>query len=323
MTDFRFHVVSLAAVLVALAVGVVLGSGPMRTAVVGEIGNEVERLESELSQSQAQLDAARDQSEIGESFVDQAAPLLIEGTLTDARVALVLVNGPDSAAVDAQRDLLVQAGGTVVSTTALSPSWVDPGQAAFRAALAEQMVDNVVGVEATQSPDRVLAHALAQALMPSLALADVQEDDLDLDTGFPDADSATDRSAVLTDLLTEADLVDATLTDGADAVVLIVGDVQGEAAEDAGASSRVSQLHAQLAGILAEYEAAVVVAGGAQSTEDVPTAVQNQPDIASTVSSVTDALSHFGRYATVLALAEQRTGGQGHYGPGPERQFVP
>lgn len=324
MTDFRFHVVSLAAVFVALAVGVVLGSGPMRTALVGEISNDVERLESELSQSQAQLQEARDQSAIGERFVDHVSPLLIEGTLTDAKVAFISVNGPSSQVADAHRDLVVQAGGTVVSTTDLSHAWVDSGQAAFRAALSEQIVDNVVGVEGTEAPDRVLAHALAQALMPSVALADVSEDDLDPSTGLPDADSATDRGAVLTDLLTQADLVDATITDGADTVVFLVGDeLPSSADEQADTAPREAQMYAQLAGILAEYEAAVVVAAGAQSTGDVPTAVQGQPAIASTVSSVTDAHSPFGRYVTVLALQEQRAGGYGHYGPAPGQQFVP
>ncbi|WP_284329083.1 copper transporter [Demequina litorisediminis] len=36
MKDFRYHVVSLTAVFLALAIGIVMGSGPMRTALVGE-----------------------------------------------------------------------------------------------------------------------------------------------------------------------------------------------------------------------------------------------------------------------------------------------
>lgn len=322
MMDFRFHVVSLAAVFVALAVGVVLGSGPMRTALVGEISDEVERLEQELAQAEVEVQTAREQSVVGEEFVDQAAPLIIGDTLTDARVAVVLVADPAQENVDAQRDLVVQAGGTVVATADLSDAWTDSGQTAFRSALADQIVGNVVGVDDSQPADQILAHALAQALIPELALGDVPEEDLEIEVGLPDADSATDRAAVLTDLLSEADLLDATVTAPADAVVFLVGagPQDGDGDDDL---ARQSSVYAQVASTMAEYGSAVVVAGGGPTAPDVPTAVRNVPEAAGEVSTVMHATSHYGRYATVLALAQQRAGGQGHYGPGEGVRFVP
>ena len=43
MIDFRYHVVSLAAALMALAIGIVLGSGPLRTALVSSLTDETDQ----------------------------------------------------------------------------------------------------------------------------------------------------------------------------------------------------------------------------------------------------------------------------------------
>ncbi|PKQ25992.1 MAG: hypothetical protein CVT64_05820 [Actinobacteria bacterium HGW-Actinobacteria-4] len=319
MTDFRFHVVSITAIFLALAVGVVLGSGPMRTAFVGELAQEVDILEEQLAQAQADIEFERAQAAIGEQFVDEASSALTGGTLDGATVAIVAILDADPADVEAQRVRLVQAGATVAATVVLSEGWTDPDQGAFRAALASQIAANVVDVDGASAPDRLLAHALAQALMPDLALDSEVEDPSVLDPGLPGTETATDRSAVLVDLLRQADLLAGTVTSSVDGVVF----VSGPGPSDDDRRARFADVFAQMSGVIEEYGAAVVVASGPENAGDVPEAIRNSANVSARVSSVSFGLSTYGRFSVVLALAEQYAGGYGHYGPGERRDFVP
>ncbi|MCJ7827416.1 MAG: copper transporter, partial [Demequinaceae bacterium] len=89
MIDFRYHVVSLTAVFLALAVGVVLGSGPLRTALVSELTNESSELKAALAESKAETASAIEDATIGEEFIDQAAEVLIGDVLDGSHVAVV------------------------------------------------------------------------------------------------------------------------------------------------------------------------------------------------------------------------------------------
>lgn len=319
MTDFRFHIVSLAAVFLALAVGVVLGSGPMRTAFVGELADEVDALEGQVAQAQADIEFERAQAIIGEQFVDEASPVLTGGALDGATVAVVGILDADPADVEAQRAMLVEAGASVAATVTLGPGWTDPDQGAFRAALASQIAANVVDVDDASAPDRMLAHALAQALMPDLALEPEVEDPTELDPGLPGTETASDRSAVLVDLLRQADLLEGTVTSSVDGVVF----VSGPGPEDEDQRARFSEVYGQMAGVIEEYGASVVVASGPEIAGDVPDAIRNSASVSARVSTVSFGISTYGRFSVVLALAEQYANEYGHYGPGEGREFVP
>ena len=55
MIDFRFHMVSLAAVLIALSVGIVLGAGPLNDNIGATITSEVNRLRADKEELRRQL----------------------------------------------------------------------------------------------------------------------------------------------------------------------------------------------------------------------------------------------------------------------------
>ena len=58
MIDFRYHLVSLASVLIALAVGIVLGAGPLKEGISESLNQQVTSLRTEKSALRAELDAA-------------------------------------------------------------------------------------------------------------------------------------------------------------------------------------------------------------------------------------------------------------------------
>ena len=167
MIDFRYHVVSLAAALLALAIGIVLGSGPLRTALVSQLSDESDQLRQELADAQEETQKEQLQGAVGRDFVDQASTVLLGESLKDQRIAIIRVFEPEEAEVTGMRDRIVAAGGTISASLTIEPAWLDDGQASFRAAFAAQIADNVVGVDATVAPDKVMAHALAQALVPT------------------------------------------------------------------------------------------------------------------------------------------------------------
>lgn len=318
MKDFRYHVVSLTAVFLALAIGVVLGSGPMHNALVGDMSGQIETLEEQVAQAQAQADAASALTTTAQKFADESAPALLAGSLANVSVGTVATADAMAGDVTGIRDRLVQAGATVAAEVTIEDAWMDPDQTAFRSSLASTMAANVVGVDATSPTPTVLAHALAQALMPGVLPPGATEDDL-ADTDFPDPADAAARSGLLFDMLREAGLVSGTATDSVQALTLIVG----AGSQDDGERAEASNSVATAAAVFAQYTTGVVVASGADQEAGVASAVQNSPDAAATVTTVVEGTSFYGQISVPLALADALIGGVGHYGPGDDRALLP
>ncbi|WP_062202540.1 copper transporter [Demequina salsinemoris] len=299
MTSFRYHVVSLAAVFLALAIGIVLGSGPMRTALVQSLGDQVDTLEQQADDAASEAQSAQEEAAIGNDYATELEPFLLSGALSDVNVAIVSVADPADSRVEAAREALVTAGATISADVTIEDAWTDSTQGTFRTALAEQLADQISDVDAsTASSDRLLAHALAQSLVP---------------TG-----DASDTSSVLLDLLKQADLVTGTVTGSADAIVVVAGD--GDDDEDVRAAA--SDTLAGVVGVLDGYVEGTVAAQGASATGDLASALRNVPDT-SEISSVTEVDTVYGRTAAALALVEQIAGGSGHYGAGSDGTLLP
>ena len=314
MIDFRYHVISLTAVFLALAVGVVLGSGPLRTALVSELTNESSELKAALSESKAETASAIRDAEIGEDFVSQAAEVLIGDVLTDSHVAVVRIMTPDGAEVTNLKDRIVQAGGTITADLSIEPAWTDDDKSVFRTAFATQIVDNVVGVDSTVATDRVLAHALAQALVPTEFPASTK-----VSEGSTATATAADRSQVLFDLLLGAELVSGTVTGEVDVVVFVVGpgpDVDEEFAV-------LSDIYTEIAGVTDEYVNGTVVATGPARHGDISSMITASALLSDSVTTVTYGLNYYGAFTVVLGLAKEVAGTTGHYGFGENLLLYP
>jgi hypothetical protein len=312
--DFRYHVVSLTAVFLALAVGVVLGSGPLRTALVSELTNETDELRDALATSKAETDDAIREGEIGEAFLDEASATLIGGSLTGHNVAIIRMLEPDGGEVQALRVRLEGGGAQVTANLSIQPGWTDDGQTAFRAAFASQVVDSVVGVDATVAPDRVLAHALAQALVPT----EYPEGTAPTDGGSA-ATVSGDRSAVLLDLLRTAELVDGTVTGSVDTVVFVIG--SGPNSDDE--LAMLSDTYSEIVGVMDEYVAGTVVATGPPRGGDVISVINISTVLRDNVTTVVEGLNYYGNFTVVLALAKEAAGTVGHYGYGDNLDLYP
>ena len=92
MIDFRYHLVSLVAVFIALAVGIALGAGPLREGISSTLESEVADLRSERADLRAQVDSADRLAEARDSVLRAVDERVVAGTLKGVRVGIVVLH---------------------------------------------------------------------------------------------------------------------------------------------------------------------------------------------------------------------------------------
>jgi len=143
--SFRNHVVSLLAVFLALAVGIVLGGGPM--SAVGQDADE----SSSPTRDTARLERAEAQADFGDRLSGELASRAYDDALADRPVAVLSLPGADPGA---RADLVTQveaAGGTVTGQYELLEALVAPGEKALVDSLGSQLATQNRGAVADGS----------------------------------------------------------------------------------------------------------------------------------------------------------------------------
>jgi len=130
MFDYRYHALSLAAVLLALAVGVVIGVAIGDSNLVSSAKSGiVHDLSSEVSSAQHQADQLRAQLNGEEAFTNDLYPIAIHGLLSGRNVGLVFLGGPSNRVNGLVRNAVTQAGGDLVNVVAVREPLNMPGLA--------------------------------------------------------------------------------------------------------------------------------------------------------------------------------------------------
>ena len=120
MFDYRYHALSLAAVLLALAVGVVIGVAIGDSNLVSSAKSGiVHDLSSEVSGAQHQADQLRTQLNGEEAFTNDLYPIAIHGLLNGRNVGLVFLGSPSNRVNGLVRNAVTQAGGDLVNVVAV------------------------------------------------------------------------------------------------------------------------------------------------------------------------------------------------------------
>ncbi|WP_062522061.1 copper transporter [Demequina silvatica] len=283
MSDGRTRLVSAAAGVAVLAIGVVLGSGPLRAALLGETGDRLDQLEGDIAVAQESAEAAEERASTSSAYVDATAPTLLIGLLPETQVVVVAAPGAPAEALEAVEGRLPLAGAVTAGSVALGDGWDEDSTSEFRGALADQVAPSLVGVDAVETGE-LLAHAFVQG---ATGAAPTGADPTEVGA------AGTDRGAVLWDLLEQADLATGVPATAADAIILVAG------REEATAS---------LAAAFAAYDAPVTVVGS-------PAAIQGETrrdDVATVASS--DWI--LGSVTAVATVSETLTGVLPHYRDG-------
>src|SRR4029079_19574079 len=98
MFDLRYHVASLAAVFIALVIGILVGVGIADRGVREDaLRRDVADAKSALSSAQADNSVLKQQQQATQDFVDKSYPALMSGRLDGILVGLVFVGSVDDA----------------------------------------------------------------------------------------------------------------------------------------------------------------------------------------------------------------------------------
>ncbi len=118
--DFRYHAVSLAAVLVALAVGVLLGVAIGDAGLVSSAEKQLRAsLRNDVRSAQQKQQLAESQLTDAQRYVRASYPFVVARRLQGVRVGLLFLGEPDEALAADVRSALEGSGGQLTGTLAL------------------------------------------------------------------------------------------------------------------------------------------------------------------------------------------------------------
>jgi hypothetical protein len=298
--SFRYHIVSIVSVFLALAIGVALGGGPLKGEVDDTLVQQVEADRKAKADLRGQITALSSANRFTDDFAEQVAPRLLGGDLDGRAVTLVVLPGAEESTVASLSDLVETAGGSVGGVVRAGDGLVDVGNKQLVDELGSQLLDGVNDV--TVAEDAGTYERLGALLARAVAT--------DEDGGAPVDDAA---NSILSGLST-ADLMSPAgdLKRRGSLVLVVSGKGPEDSAEREGASAIVTSL----VDAMDNATDGVVVAGPIAAARDggVIDAVRGEVVTAQAVSTVDTLDRVAGQVVAVMALAEQADGKSGQYG---------
>ncbi len=125
MINFRYHVVSLTAVFLALAIGLIVGTAALNGPAANDLHDRVNQLSKSNSQYRARVNDLTAEVKNKEMFATELAPELLAGKLADRSV--LVVSMPETATLVPQLDaMLGLSGAKITGHMEIQDSFVDP-----------------------------------------------------------------------------------------------------------------------------------------------------------------------------------------------------
>jgi hypothetical protein len=302
MIDFRYHLVSIVAVFLALAIGLVLGSTQLQGTVVDGLKATSDSLSRQLNDAQAQRAAYSDQVSADESFAQANESVLLKNLLSGERVVLVTDVGADTGTTSALIAAAKQAGASITGTIALqSPfnSTSTSNESALNSlTTAQASSDNISLSQSSvqqQAAQLIATASVAKATAPAAALT--------LGQAQSTLNSYQQAGYIS---LTGSPAETATL-----AIIVAPASVPSD-----GTADPADQALVAVAQEFADQSTATVVAGDSSGDgSGSAMSVLRASVVAAKVSTIDDADTTVGQITTIQALATQAQGGKaGAYG---------
>ncbi|MBE6483576.1 MAG: copper transporter [Actinomycetaceae bacterium] len=274
MVDFRYHLVSLVSVFIALAVGIILGAGPLQNTIGNALSGQVETLRESRDEARDALDAAQETLENENAALSAAGTQLVEGTLTGRNVGLIVLPGVDGETVSGLEDRLESAGATISGELTLTENFASSSQSTYRQALASQLADYADSLPDNAGTNETIAVFVDMYLRKGTSDGNVQV--------FADSLTADDKTQ----------LVDVTreVTAPADAIVIVTPATVQPSGTTASASADAAEITAQNGVYTALFTTSAgrgpTVAVGSMAQDDDALVGMRQADVGSTVDSV-------------------------------------
>ena len=290
MIDFRYHLVSLIAVFMALAVGVVLGAGPLQGTLGSALSDQVTQLRADRNRLSRNLETPQNAVNDRDSYISASSKTLLAGSLSGQRVAVVSLPGANSDDVDATVSALTNAGATISARVSLTDAWVSKSRETFRSTYAAQFASYLPGTVKAASGNELLGQGLAVALT-----------------------SPESQGSNLQDLLTASEnpLIKVESKDGVAGRIVVVGprSVDPKSVNSTEASAQNTNWLTALRGV--SSVAPTVLEGAASSDTDLVSAARSAGTTLTTVDSVGSAPA---AVTSALALANAKAATKAAYG---------
>ncbi|MDP3969205.1 MAG: copper transporter [Nocardioides sp.] len=297
MITFRYHVVTIVSVFLALAIGIALGGGPLKGEVDNSLVTQVETDRQTIGTLRGQITGLEVATDYNDDVVRTVAPSVLGDRLAGRPVAVVALPGASATVVSEITTMVEEAGGTIGGTYRAGEALLDPEQRALADQLGDQLAADTPGValpEGASGYERVgalLARAIATTEDAGAEVDDASDGILaGLGTAslFTAEGDVSQRASLVLVLAGSAEQLPA----GAERVTLALA--RAVAAGSGGVVIGGPTNSARPGGLVAAVRADV---GGAREL--------------STVDSVNRAA---GRLAAVLALGARARGEIGHHG---------
>lgn len=160
MIDFRYHLVSIISVFLALAVGIVLGAGPLKQPIGESLQSQVDSLRTDRDDLREKLDAANGSIEDLNTYITESSPALLTETLKGTKITLVSTPKTPSQTVKDVQGRLEDAGATVSDGGQLTAEALKTEESE-KALEALKEIDSKLPADPREAFEKAIAHAYA------------------------------------------------------------------------------------------------------------------------------------------------------------------
>ncbi|MFI7606067.1 copper transporter [Micromonospora sp. NPDC049366] len=301
MINFRYHVVSLTAVFLALAIGLVVGTAALNGPVADSLEGQVTGLRKDNQHWRQTVDNLEKQLESEEGFAAEMAQVFLPGKLAGRRVLVVsLPTGREH--TEGVIKMLQLAGADITGRVDLQDKFINPDNNNNLLELAVTAA-RPTSAQTTGLPGNGHGVETSSALLASVLLDRAQ--------GMAPVSEADRRSIVAAytnaGYLTTEDRV----TGPAESVVVISGQPYVDK-DSAKKDESVVKIAEQF-----DRTGAIVVGGNGSAGGNLVAIVRGDPVLSQSISTVDNANTIQGQLVTTLALVQQLTEKKaGQYGVG-------
>jgi outer membrane murein-binding lipoprotein Lpp len=296
--SLRYHVVSIAAVFFALALGVLLGASGVSERLLSSVTARSDELGAQVQTLTAERDVLAAAQRASDEFAQRVGPAAVRGMLEGRTVTLV-TSGADPADRAAVLNLVKQSGATLGGEVALTPAVGDPARADQLRRLTSELLPTGAELPAASDTGSLVGGLLSGVLLAPDGSAQI---------------TARQTRTVLGGLAAAGFVEPGDQPRPGDTVLVLTGGAL-PGLDGADAAAVVARLAAQLDDA-ASTGGGVVLAGRTGSADATGAVGVARADSGITrgVSTVDHVHTGSGQVSAVLALREQLDGRAGSYG---------
>ena len=302
--DFRFFLISIVAVFLALGIGIVLGSGFLGDPLLDTLDGQVKDAIARNGRLQEEIIELESRVEDDDDFANAVEPLVVDGMLTDRNVVVLEMDGTDGVIYDGIQRVVTEAGGSVASRIILRDRLTLGDEDALADANTLLGSTSIEAEEVRAQLAVRIGHRLDAATRARTRARDTRRgpEDIRIEQFLADLEDAS--------FISVEDAGEQAVP--SDAEFVLIGGADGDP------PFSISGFVDPLVTSLTRSSPAVAVAETSESEWGLVAAIRKDEDAAATVSTIDNIDSPEGRISLAMTLRSPVRGG--HWGTGEDAQ---